>query len=136
MRGKGRMAKDKRVQQLRSINQRRRKSGLRLLGGFEDLAEYEAGRQREQLAERKLCTVPECGRPHHARGLCSKHYKQWRRQNQLRPSDRSDLYRRVLRSTKETARQGSHCEDCSVSPEKRRCDLCVELSDVPPGVGK
>ena len=26
----------------------------------------------------RLCSVPECGLPHHARSLCRKHYLQWR----------------------------------------------------------
>jgi hypothetical protein len=31
------------------------------------------------MSAKRLCDVAECHEPHHARGLCDTHYKQWQR---------------------------------------------------------
>lgn len=36
---------------------------------------------------KRVCTVDGCGRAHEARGLCKKHYNEWRRALGLKPGD-------------------------------------------------
>lgn len=31
------------------------------------------------MANSRLCSVPDCGKPHNCRGFCKKHYKRWTR---------------------------------------------------------
>lgn len=41
-------------------------------------------KRRTQLGKKRLCEEPSCGRKHHARGMCSRHYQRWwRRQRRL-----------------------------------------------------
>jgi hypothetical protein len=66
---------------------------------FQREAEEEAKRRVKQ-AENHQCEEPRCARPHHARGMCKKHYMNWWRR-QRRVDWR--LYSWALRSTGHTA---------------------------------
>jgi len=89
-----RRRKDSRV--LRAVNNKRRSKGQPVLKGANDLAELKrtwAARTQAKAALVVLelaanearaqgsCMVAGCNRAHHAKGLCAKHYKQFRRQN-------------------------------------------------------
>lgn len=37
------------------------------------------------LTPRRICTFPDCGREHNARGLCTTHYMQWQKGKPLAP---------------------------------------------------
>lgn len=60
--------------------------GAGLVRAFEwylGAVEKEADR-RAKLGEKRLCEEPRCGRKHHARGWCARHYQRWyRRQRRL-----------------------------------------------------
>ncbi len=87
-RGAEAIAFRKKVRRLRCENKSRRRKGWKgpkLLQGFKDLEKLEAlkaaGTRAQEARKVGGCMVPGCERKHHAKGLCSKHYKQFRRVN-------------------------------------------------------
>lgn len=56
---------------------------VRIVEGIEEDAKRETVR-RAQKAAKSQCEEPRCSRPHHARGMCKRHYNRWyRRQKRI-----------------------------------------------------
>lgn len=62
------------------------------------------------MAER-TCTVPECGKPHKAKGYCSQHYQRWSRHGDVDADNRSG------------PRPGT------ALPERKKCSKCRQDKD-------
>jgi hypothetical protein len=49
--------------------------------------------------DERICTIPDCGKPHHARGWCKIHYERWRKHGRVTlPSKEERFWSRVDKS--------------------------------------